>query len=69
MSEMVMRAGSVLLERAQAAGEVRGDIDFEDVATMTVGVAFAMQEVKDATRRKRALMLLLDSLKPPRGDH
>jgi AcrR family transcriptional regulator len=67
--EAVLKAGAVLLARAQAAGEARDDIDFEDVATMTVGVAFAMQEVKDAARRKRALTLLLDSLKPPRRAH
>ncbi|PTL81531.1 TetR/AcrR family transcriptional regulator [Vitiosangium sp. GDMCC 1.1324] len=62
--ELTRNAGAALLERAQAAGEVRDDIDFDDVSAMTVGVAFATQEAKDATRRKRVLTLFLDSLEP-----
>lgn len=64
LCELTMKAGEALLERAQAAGTVRDDIDFEDVSTMIVGVAFATQEVRDAARRKRVLTLFLDSLEP-----
>jgi AcrR family transcriptional regulator len=60
--ELVKNAGTALLERAQAAGEARADIDFDDVAVMSSGVAFATQGVKEAARRKRVLALFLDSL-------
>lgn len=60
----VTRAGGVLLERAQAQGTVRRDIDFEDVGAMVSAVAMAMQASRDAKRAKRLLGLFLDGLQP-----
>lgn len=57
------------LQRAQAAGLVRPDLDPEDmggILLMTGAVAAAMRNREDATeRRARVIALLLDAIDPP----
>jgi AcrR family transcriptional regulator len=56
-------AGSPLLERAQAAGEVRTDVGIDDVLRMVTGIsgyAFA-----DLEQQYRVLSIALDGLRAP----
>ncbi|QEC46473.1 TetR/AcrR family transcriptional regulator [Baekduia soli] len=63
----VFGAGDALLERARAAGEVRDDVAFADLAPLLGGIA-AMQGADPATI-DRSLDLVLDGLRyrPPAG--
>ena len=54
-------AGRPLLERAQAAGEVRADANIEDIIRM-VG-AIAMVPTEDPEQKQRLLELALDGLR------
>jgi len=64
----VFGAGDVLIERAQAAGDVRPDVTFSDLAPLLSGIA-GMPNA-DATMIDRSLDLVLDALRyrPPATD-
>ena len=53
--------GTPLLERAQAAGEVRGDIDFDDVVRLVSGITSG--GFVDEAQRDRVLQIALDGLR------
>jgi AcrR family transcriptional regulator len=54
-------AGNALVERAQAAGVVRPDTDFQDVGRMVAGIA--MVPTADPGQKERLLDLALDGLR------
>jgi AcrR family transcriptional regulator len=53
--------GAPLLERAQAAGEVRGDIDFDDVVRLVSGITSG--GFVDDAQRDRVLQVALDGIR------
>ena len=55
------RAGSALVERAQAAGVIRADTSFSDVVRMVAGIA--MVPTEDPEQKERLLDLALDGLR------
>ncbi len=64
--DQAQAGGAALLARAQAAGEIRLDIDFADIRDMVTAVAFAAQQSPDSpARTRRLLSLVLDGLRPP----
>jgi AcrR family transcriptional regulator len=54
-------AGTRLVERAQAAGEIRADTDFMDIGRMVAGIA--MVPVADEGQKDRLVALALDGLR------
>jgi AcrR family transcriptional regulator len=54
-------AGEPVLQRAQAAGEVRTDVDISDVVHLVSGIAGV--NFTDAVQRERVLRLAIDGLK------
>jgi AcrR family transcriptional regulator len=56
-------AGEPLLRRAQAAGEVRDDVSFDDVVRLLSGLT--MVQFPDQEQRDRVLGVALDGLRPP----
>ena len=54
-------AGEPVLQRAQAAGEVRKDVEISDVVHLVSGVAGV--NFADATQRERVLKLAIDGLR------
>jgi AcrR family transcriptional regulator len=64
----LQRALGGLLARAQAAGAVRPDLGSADVFAVLVGASRAAEYAHaDAALRARALGVILDGLRPPRG--
>ncbi|EYF05771.1 TetR/AcrR family transcriptional regulator [Chondromyces apiculatus] len=62
----VKKAGCELLTRAQAAGEIRADVSFEDVLGVVTAIAFAAQQSPtDKGRARRLLVLFLEGLRVP----
>jgi AcrR family transcriptional regulator len=57
-------AGEPLLTRAQAAGEVRSDVDFHDVMQLVGGIA--KMAPADPAQVDRVLGIALDGLRPRR---
>ena len=55
-------AGEPLLQRAQAAGEVRADIDISDVTKMISGIAGLRRTEPDQI--ERLVAIALDGLRP-----
>jgi AcrR family transcriptional regulator len=53
--------GAPLLERAQAAGEARADIDFDDVVRLVSGITWG--GFVDEAQRDRVLQIALDGLR------
>ena len=56
--------GGPLLERAQAAGEARTDIDFDDVVRLISGITSG--GFVDERQRDRVLQIALDGIRAPR---
>ncbi len=59
----IYSAGEPLLKRAQAAGEVRGDVDIGDVAKMISGIAGLRRT--EPEQIERLVAIALDGLRPP----
>ncbi len=59
-TEGLYRAGGPLLERAQDAGTVRGDVDIDDV--MRFAMAYTTVNFVDAQQRDRMLAVAFDGL-------
>ncbi len=57
----ILDAGNGLIERAQAAGAVRADVDFSDVGRMVSGIAVV--PTVDEEQKQRLLDLALDGLR------
>jgi AcrR family transcriptional regulator len=55
-------AGSLLLARAQDAGEVRADVDIDDVLRIVGALALASDDASDAARTDRLFTLVMDGL-------
>jgi AcrR family transcriptional regulator len=63
--EMIRTIGR-LLERAQRAGAVRGDVAVEEVLSLAGGAFAAIDRYKgDASARGRLLAIMCDGLRPP----
>nr|WP_201748878.1 TetR/AcrR family transcriptional regulator [Micromonospora acroterricola] len=60
----IYAAGEPLMSRAQAAGEVRDDIGFDDVVRLISGLTMA--QFPSPEQRDRVLGVALDGLRPPR---
>jgi AcrR family transcriptional regulator len=60
----MFEAASPLFERAQAAGEVRGDTNLDDVLRLVSGVTASQFESDE--QRERVLTLALDAIRAPR---
>ncbi len=61
------RPVAVLVERAQAAGALRGDVSATDVMTIVMGtVGAADRNGAGPAERKRLLAVIFDGLRPPR---
>jgi AcrR family transcriptional regulator len=61
------RALAVLLERAQDAGAVRGEVSAADVLTLVMGtVGAADRHGAGTAERNRLLAVIFDGLRPPR---
>ncbi|RLP86035.1 TetR/AcrR family transcriptional regulator [Micromonospora sp. CV4] len=59
----IYAAGEPLMNRAQAAGEVRDDIGFDDVVRLISGLTMAQFPAPE--QRDRVLGVALDGLRPP----
>jgi hypothetical protein len=59
----MFEAASPLFERAQAAGEVRGDTNLDDVLRLVSGVTASNYESDE--QRVRVLALALDAIRTP----
>ncbi|MEU8257683.1 helix-turn-helix domain-containing protein [Micromonospora inaquosa] len=59
----IFSAGGPLMHRAQAAGVVRNDIDFDDVVRLISGLTMA--QFPSPEQRDRVLGVALDGLRPP----
>jgi AcrR family transcriptional regulator len=67
IKQRMKKAVAVLLERAQEAGAVRGDVSAADVLTLVMGtVGAADRHGAGPAERKRLLAVILDGLRPPR---
>jgi AcrR family transcriptional regulator len=62
--ETMCGAGRPLLERAQAAGQARGDIDFDDLLRLMAGITSG--GFVDDDQRNRVLEIALDGLRARR---
>jgi AcrR family transcriptional regulator len=63
-------AVETLLTRAQSAGAVRGDIGMAELNALLIGVARAVEQVRDApAAQERVLRAILDGLRCPPGRH
>ncbi|QRK10734.1 TetR/AcrR family transcriptional regulator [Archangium violaceum] len=62
--EQVKEAGAALLSRAQTAGEIRSDIDHDDLEALAVAVAFTGQQpASEPARARRMLTVIIDGLR------
>jgi len=54
-----------LLAEAQAAGEIRRDVDFDDLVCVVTAIALAAQETtSDSNRVRRLVAMFVDGLRP-----
>jgi hypothetical protein len=60
--EALRHAGALLLARAQDAGEVRDDVDIDDVLRLVGALALAADDSADAERTERLFTLVMDGL-------
>ncbi|MFC3997657.1 TetR/AcrR family transcriptional regulator [Nocardiopsis sediminis] len=65
--ERVTAGIAAFLERGAAEGTLRADVDPDDVATLLVGVLFAIMAGDAQGRTDRLLDLITDALRPPAG--
>jgi AcrR family transcriptional regulator len=64
--EAMRRSAELLLRRAQDAGEVRADIDTDDVMRLVGAIALAADDSPDGTERAdRLFTLMMDGLRAP----
>ncbi|HTW10322.1 MAG TPA: helix-turn-helix domain-containing protein [Acidimicrobiales bacterium] len=63
--EQLQAAFEVLLERAQAAGAVRGDVSSPDVTALLMGTCFAAEQRADAECSRRLVAIVCDGLRTP----
>ena len=56
-------AGAALLARAQAAGDVRGGIDIDDLVRMVQAIELAAEESDDPGTAERLFGFLLDGVR------
>jgi AcrR family transcriptional regulator len=61
--ESMRRAGAALLARAQAAGEVREDVDIDDLVRMVQAVALAAEESDDPEAAERLFGYVLHGVR------
>ena len=61
--EAMRQAGAALLARAQAAGEVRADVDIDDVVRMVQAVTLAAEESDDPASAERMFRFVLDGIR------
>ena len=61
--ELVRAAGEALLVRAQEAGEVRGDVDIDDILRLVSAIALGTEDAPD--RAGRLFRLTMDGLRLP----
>jgi AcrR family transcriptional regulator len=61
--EQVREAGAALLVRAQEAGDVRGDVDIDDVLRLVSSIALGTEDVPE--RADRLFRLAMDGLRAP----
>jgi len=57
-------SGAALLARAQAAGDVRADVDIDDLMRMVQAIELAATESPDPASAQRLFDLVLDGLRP-----
>jgi AcrR family transcriptional regulator len=56
-------AGDALLQRAQAAGEVRADVEMTDVLRLILGVVMANEQASDPERAERMFGLVIAGIR------
>jgi AcrR family transcriptional regulator len=56
-------AGDALLQRAQAAGEVRADVEMTDVLRLILGVVMANEQAADPERAERMFDLVIAGIR------
>jgi AcrR family transcriptional regulator len=59
----IAAAGATLVVRAQDAGEIRADVDVNDVIRGAQAAAWIAEQTKDADAARRHLSILLDGLR------
>ena len=65
---MVKTTGGRLVERAQAAGAIRDDVELTDVLTLASAIAHAGELTGEGSElSERLLVVAIDGLRPPRG--
>jgi AcrR family transcriptional regulator len=57
-------SGAALLARAQAAGDVRTDVDVDDLMRMMQAIELAVEDSPDQSSSQRLFELVLDGLRP-----
>jgi AcrR family transcriptional regulator len=65
VAEEVTEAVAALLDRAQRAGAVRGDVGVRDVIALLAGASQTNRHAVDAVTRDRTLAVVLDGLRAP----
>ena len=61
--EAMRQAGAALLARAQAAGEVRAEVDIDDLVRMVQAVTLAAEESDDPASAERLFRFVLDGIR------
>jgi AcrR family transcriptional regulator len=61
--EAMRQAGAALLARAQAAGEVRTEVDIDDLVRMVQAVTLAAEESDDPASAERMFQFVLDGIR------
>jgi AcrR family transcriptional regulator len=61
--ESMRQAGAALLARAQAAGEVRGEVDIDDLVRMVQAVSLAAEESDDPASAERMFRFVIDGIR------
>jgi hypothetical protein len=60
----LLRAGGVLLARAQEAGAIRADLDADDLQALVTGCLEMERRARESGRPGRMLALMQDAIKP-----
>jgi AcrR family transcriptional regulator len=61
--EAMRQAGAALLARAQATGDVRADVDIDDIVRMVQAVTLAAEESDDPSSAERMFRFVLDGIR------
>jgi AcrR family transcriptional regulator len=62
--EAMRQSGAALLERAQAAGDVRPGVDIDDLVRMVQAITLATEDGADAHTAERLFTFMLDGVRP-----